>query len=51
MKRSKKSVVTLIMAVMMIAAMAVSAFAEVGTKIAITNNNSGNTFSIYKVKG
>ena len=49
MKRSKKSVVTLIMAVMMIAAMAVSAFAEVGTKIAITNNNSGNTFSIYKV--
>ena len=47
MKRSRKSVVTIILAVMMIAAMAVSAFAEAGTKIAITNNESGNTFSIY----
>lgn len=50
MKRSKKSVVTIILAVMMIAAMAVSAFAAAGTKIAITNNDvSNNTYSIYKV--
>ena len=38
--------VSLILAVMMIAAMAVSALA--GT-IQISNNTSGNTFSVYKV--
>ena len=46
MKRSRKSLVSLILAVMMIAAMAVSALA--GT-IQISNNTSGNTFSVYKV--
>lgn len=50
MKRSKKSVVTLILAVMMIAAMAVSAFAEEAAKanIKITNPNA-NEFSVYQV--
>lgn len=48
MKRSKKSVVTLILAVMMIAAMAVSAFADNHT-ITISNNKDGNVFTIYKV--
>ncbi len=47
MKRSnRKSALTLILAVMMIAAMAVSAFANT---IQITNNDSGNTFSVYQV--